>query len=200
MKEIVFNPEFGEIRIEMYYDNPIFCAPDICRALELSDPEVALRKLDDDEKLIRKVYASGQTREMLFVTESGLYTLIMRSNKPNAKKFRRWVTGDVLPSIRQHGYYVHPSMVNDKTVKKLTKEMITHLERYVFASDVEKLGKKFGKRRNYVQCVMSGSIKDNEVMQALQARAIANKKNEIDAYHIERVREVIGKLGAPAMK
>ncbi|MGA1846781.1 phage antirepressor KilAC domain-containing protein, partial [Deferribacter abyssi] len=69
------------------------------------DTEVALRKLEDDEKLTRKIYVSGQHRKVWLINESGLYALILRSNKPNAKKFRKWVTSEVLPSIRKTGKY-----------------------------------------------------------------------------------------------
>ena len=98
--------KFGFIQTQMVKNEPWFCASDVCRALEFSaKSEVVLRKLDDDEKLMRKVYASGQNREMWFVNESGLYNLIFRSNKPEAKTFRKWVTGEVLPSIRRTGSY-----------------------------------------------------------------------------------------------
>lgn len=104
MKNLITHPQFGEIRMKTEKGEPIFCAKDICEALELTDVETALRKLDSDEKLTRKIYSSGQNREMLFVNESGLYTLIMRSNKPEARKFRKWVTGEVLPAIRKYGF------------------------------------------------------------------------------------------------
>ena len=106
---IIQHPDFGQIRTEIEDNEPLFCSIDICRALELTDTEVAMRKLDDDEKLMRKVYGSGQNRDMWFVNESGLYNLIFRSNKPSAKAFRKWVTGEVLPSLRKTGgYHVEP--------------------------------------------------------------------------------------------
>lgn len=100
------HPQFGEIRTQSVSDEPWFCAKDICDALNFkATTDVMLRKLDDDEKLTRKIYASGQNRDMLFVNESGLYNLIFRSNKPEAKAFRKWVTGEVLPAIRRTGSY-----------------------------------------------------------------------------------------------
>ncbi len=85
---------------------PWFVAVDLCDALGLNDTEVSLRKLDDDEKLTRKLYVSGQIREVWTVNESGLYNLIFRSNKPEAKEFRKWVTSTVLPEIRKTGGYI----------------------------------------------------------------------------------------------
>ena len=101
--------QFGEIRTLQINQEPWFCASDVCSSLDFAaKAEVVLRKLDDDEKLMRKIYASGQNRDMLFVNESGLYNLIFRSNKPEAKAFRRWVTGEVLPAIRRTGSYQSP--------------------------------------------------------------------------------------------
>jgi prophage antirepressor-like protein len=62
--------------------------------------------LDEDEKLTQKIFGSGQNRKMWLVSESGLYALIMRSNKSQAKHFRKWVTAEVIPSIRKHGGYL----------------------------------------------------------------------------------------------
>ncbi len=66
---------------------------------------MSVAKLDDDEKLVQKLFVSGQNRDMIIINESGLYTLIMRSNKPEAKRFRKWVTSEVLPSINRTGMY-----------------------------------------------------------------------------------------------
>lgn len=107
---IIQHPDFGQIRTETVEGEPLFCAVDICNSLEFKQgAESAMRGLDDDEKLMRKVYASGQNRDIMFVNESGLYNLIFRSNKPSAKAFRKWVTGEVLPSLRKTGgYHVEP--------------------------------------------------------------------------------------------
>ena len=84
---------------------PWFVAKDVCSILQLSDTSKALIKLDDDEKLTRKIFGLGQSRSMWLVNESGLYNLIFRSNKPEAKTFRKWVTSEVLPAIRRKGGY-----------------------------------------------------------------------------------------------
>ena len=102
---IIEHSKFGLIQTQTIKNEPWFCASDVCRALEFPSPEASLRKLDDDEKLMRKVFASGQNRNLWFVNESGLYNLIFRSNKPEAKTFRKWVTGEVLPAIRRTGSY-----------------------------------------------------------------------------------------------
>jgi len=103
---IPFMYEANEVRTILDEEgNPWFVARDVCNILSLEDTGRALEKLDDDEKLTRKVFGSGQERDVWSISESGLYTLIIRSNKPEAKPFRRWVTHEVLPSIRKTGFY-----------------------------------------------------------------------------------------------
>lgn len=82
-----------------------FVAKEICDILELSNSRQSVQKLDDDEKLMYKLYTSGQPRDTWCINESGLYHLILTSTKPEAKAFRKWVTGVVLPSIRKSGVY-----------------------------------------------------------------------------------------------
>ena len=82
-----------------------FVAPDVCNTLGLSNPTEALKALDDDEKLTSELLRSGQMRKVNLINESGLYTLIFKSRKPSALQFRKWVTKEVIPSIRQKGFY-----------------------------------------------------------------------------------------------
>lgn len=82
-----------------------FVAKDVCDALELSDVSMSVARLDDDEKGTRKVCTLGGEQSLLCVNESGLYALILRSNKPQAKPFRKWITNEVLPTIRKTGSY-----------------------------------------------------------------------------------------------
>ena len=93
------------------YGDPWFVAKDVCDILELENVTKAISGLDEDELTLLKVRSGGQDREMNCISESGLYTLIIRSNKPQAKPFRKWVTGEVLPSIRKTGSYAVPSSV-----------------------------------------------------------------------------------------
>jgi prophage antirepressor-like protein len=121
-KVFTFNPCNQEIRVEMMNNEPWFVAKDICDALEFkSSPESVLRGLDDDEKLMRKLSASGQNREMWFINESGLYNLIFRSNKPEARQFRKWVTSEVLPAIRRTGTYQSPLVYPRLSIRKFKR-------------------------------------------------------------------------------
>jgi len=121
-KVTTFQYQSHEFRSILDGDNPLFIAKDVCTALDLENVEVACRKLPEDEKLIRKLYASGQSREMLCVTEPGLYRLIFRSNKPEAEKFRRWVFHEVLPAIRKTGSYSSSAAPSIKLLEGEIKE------------------------------------------------------------------------------
>lgn len=100
----IFNSEeFGEIRTITKDDEPLFCLADVCKALEMSNPTMVAQRLDDDERTKLDLGRQGETN---FITESGLYAVILRSDKPNARKFRKWVTSEVLPSIRKNGGYI----------------------------------------------------------------------------------------------
>ena len=104
----VFNFEKQDVRVVMKGGEPWWVAKDICDILELNNITEALRGLDTDELTSEILKSGGQGREMRLVSESGVYTLIMRSNKPEAKRFRKWVTSEVLPTIRKHGAYLTP--------------------------------------------------------------------------------------------
>ena len=109
--QIFNNEEFGEVRTAVVNDEPMFCLSDICKALEMSNPTMVAQRLDDDERTKLDLGRQGETN---FITESGLYAVILRSDKPNAKKFRKWVTSEVLPTIRKTGGYNKPMSTAEK--------------------------------------------------------------------------------------
>jgi prophage antirepressor-like protein len=84
---------------------PWFVAADVCAALELPETHKAIARLDDDEKGRNSIPTPGGQQEMSVVNESGLYNLVLGSRKPEAKRFKRWITHEVLPSIRKTGSY-----------------------------------------------------------------------------------------------
>lgn len=126
------NPLF-KVRVIMRCSEPWFVAKDACDCLELTNVSKACQTLDEDEKGITKVYTLGGSQDMMLISESGLYTLIMRSNKPEAKVFRKWVTSEVLPSIRKTGGYgirTVDDMINDPdtAIRLLTQLKILRLQ------------------------------------------------------------------------
>lgn len=100
------NPEFGSVRIIVKNGEPLFCGKDVAACLGYSDPSKAVSvKVDDEDKSIAKIATPRGEQEAAFINESGLYSLILRSKLDSAKKFKRWVTSEVLPSIRKTGSY-----------------------------------------------------------------------------------------------
>src|SRR3990167_8900907 len=107
--------EFNRATVRILLDDshdPLWVANDICKILGLHPTQT--RKLDDDEKGLRVLQTLGGRQEMLVINESGLYNLIFRSNKPQAKTFRKWVTSEILPEIRKTGKYVRTIPENEE--------------------------------------------------------------------------------------
>lgn len=103
--QIFKNEQFGQVRIAMSESNePMFCLADVCQVLDLTPSKVAQRL---DEGVLSKypLETAGGIQQANFVNEDGLYDTILDSRKPEAKQFRKWVTSEVLPSIRKHGMY-----------------------------------------------------------------------------------------------
>lgn len=97
---------FGSIRALALNDEPWFVAKDVCNALGLGNTGQAIAKLDQDEKGITNVDTLGGIQQVSTISEPGFYKLVLKSRKPEAKAFQRWVTHEVLPSIRRDGAYV----------------------------------------------------------------------------------------------
>lgn len=101
--QIFQNSEFGAIRTVTVDDEVWFVAKDVCKALKHTNTTMAMQMLEEDERTKLSLGRAGETN---CINESGLYTLIIKSNLPKAKKFRKWVTSEVLPSIRKNGGYI----------------------------------------------------------------------------------------------
>jgi prophage antirepressor-like protein len=116
---IVF--EFGgkKVRTAGTPDLPLFCAADVCLVLGIANASDACSRLDQDEQELVSVKTGSGAKHAIYVTESGLFALVLTSRKPEAKPFRKWVTSEVLPEIRRTGLY---SMVAAAERKKLIDE------------------------------------------------------------------------------
>lgn len=101
-KYSVWDYQNNQIRILKINNEPWWILTDVCKVLELSNPSRVAERLDDDE---RSNFELGRQGKGIIINESGLYSVILRSDKPQAKQFKRWVTHEVLPSIRQTGSY-----------------------------------------------------------------------------------------------
>lgn len=102
---ISFSFEKKQVRTLLVDGEPWLVAADVCRVLLVANTARALSRLDDDEKGVHSVNTLGGAQNLSIVNESGLYSLILTSRKPEAKRFKKWVTAEVLPAIRKHGRY-----------------------------------------------------------------------------------------------
>ena len=111
MSEIIpFDFEEQAVRVILRDDEPWFVAADVCRVLEIANSRDATGRLDEDEKGVASTDTLGGKQQVTIVSESGLYALVIRSDKPAARRFRKWITAEVLPAIRKTGRYDHPSL------------------------------------------------------------------------------------------
>ena len=142
--KIFENASFGEIRVVGTSENPLFCLADVCKAIGIANARDVRNRLDEDDVVLTDTIDSmGRTQQANFVTEAGLYDVIIRSDSEKAKPFRKQVTSEVLPSIRKSGsYYIEKpkySLEDKLTWIKGVKEILN-------LNDVSTLGllKKIG--------------------------------------------------------
>ena len=136
----VFTYENSEIRTIQKEGETWWVLKDVCDALEIGNPSMVADRLDNDEKATINLNTLSQTEGIrgnpnaTAVNESGLYNVILRSDKPEAKKFKRWVTHEVLPAIRKHGAYMTPetlesAILNPDTIIKIATALKDEQER-----------------------------------------------------------------------
>jgi len=109
--QVFNNKEFGQVRALEKDGQPWFIAKDVCECLEIKNSRDAVSRLDEDEKDVVLTDTPGGNQKLQVVNEYGLYTLILSSRKPEAKKFKRWITHEVIPSIRKHGAYMTDEVI-----------------------------------------------------------------------------------------
>ena len=135
------NEEFDNVRFVIIAGIIWFVAADVCRILDLKNHRDAVSRLDDDEKdYVEITDAIGRNRKTLVVNESGLYALIFMSRKPRAKKFRKWVTSEVLPQIRKYGYYTLKKETPVKQISAKSRRAIQKINEEYPDDDIEFLG------------------------------------------------------------
>ena len=127
------NDAFGKVRTLNLNGEPWFVAVDVCSVLDLSNPTIAVSRLDEDE---RAKFNLGRQGDATIVNEPGLYTLVLGSRKPEAKAFKRWITHEVIPAIRKHGVYI-----TDEKLKLFAEhpELLDALIKSLYAAHAENL-------------------------------------------------------------
>lgn len=113
--QVFNNAEFGSVRTAIIDGKPFFVGKDVADILGYSNPLKALRDhVGDEDKGVNEMVTPGGIQQIVLINESGLYSLILRSQLPKAKQFKRWVTHEVLPALRKHGAEAEAVSVMDK--------------------------------------------------------------------------------------
>lgn len=184
--KIFENEQFGKVRIAMSENNePFFCLADVCGVIGIANARnVRSRLEEDDVRQMDTIDSLGRNQQVTFITESGLYDVIIRSDSEKAKPFRKWVTSEVLPSIRKHGVY----MTNETLEKALTSPdfcIIPNYSRYVidtygnvYSLNYNKTGKikimKQSKNRyGYMQIELFDDNKESKLLSVHRLVAIS---------------------------
>lgn len=154
--------DFGDVRAIVLDNMPWFIANDICKILELTNSRKAISKLDEDEKAdvtISYVSSNGiaQRRKVNAINESGLYHLIFISRKPIAKKFRKWVTDDVLPSIRKFGAYID---TNHPQIRQLSIDTCNHFKSAISVLIFMTLGNPPQQTKNMIYGILMSKVNE----------------------------------------
>ena len=179
---IFSDPRFGEIRTTGTPDNPLFCLADVCRVLDLTTNKV-VQRLDEGVLSKYPLETPGGIQQANFVNEDGLYDTIFDSRKPEAKAFRKWVTSEVLPSIRKTGAYaVHPS--SPLSSPDIASALRTMLDDYAAVKfDREKLRQDNARLTAEVKLLPSPSKRATDKIKDLTAE---NKRLEARVAELEK--------------
>ena len=162
--KIFENANFGKVRTLQIEKEPYFVAIDVCNILGLTNPTVAISRLDEDE--VTKFNLGGLSGETNIVNEYGLYNLILASRKPQAKAFKRWITHEVIPSIRKHGLYATDELLDNpdfliEAITKLKEEREKNLKLQAINSKLEVENEIMQPKADYFDELVSRNLLTN---------------------------------------
>lgn len=189
------NPQFGEIRTAGNADNPMFCLADVCNVLGLTAKIVNQRLSDEVVSKYPIIDSLGRTQQALFVNEDGLYDVILDSRKPEARQFRKWVTGDVLPSIRKTGGYI-------ATTQEDTPELIMARALQVAQATITK-HQQMLEQANERIALQEQEIKQqapkvkyvDDVLQSVNTYTSTQMAKELELRHAEQLHAILREKG-----
>lgn len=198
--EIFKNEEFGEIRTVTIDGEPWFIGKDVAMALGYAEPRSAIsKKVDAEDKGVAEMETPSGKQKMTTVNESGLYSLIMSSKLESAKRFKHWVTSEVLPSIRKHGAY----MTNEVIERTLTDP--DYLIQLATALKEERLARKLAEKKIEQQKPLvdfANQVSDTTDLIDMKTMAKLLKDNNIDIgrnrlFEFLRIKKILMKDNQP---
>jgi len=150
--KIFENTEFGKMRVITMEGDPWFIAKDVCEILSIKNSHDAVNRLDEDEIATSVIPTQFGDKEMNIINESGLYSLIMSSRKPEAKRFKKWVTSEVLPAIRKSGMYQTKAQLSPAEFLLQQAELIFEIDKHqrMMEEKIQSLQVAFDERDNIV--------------------------------------------------
>lgn len=179
----VFYQSNYHVRFEVIDGDPWFVAKDVCAILDISKYRDAISDLDDDERMSISVDTLGGMQKMTAVNEFGLYNLIFASRKPEAKAFRRWVTHDLLPSIRKTGRYEIGAPKRKRLLPRDRKDIDPNfwaeIRKYVLPKDIRDVAARMNVTLRHAQKVLAGAVTSYPVMEQFVAIGASNRANGI---------------------
>jgi prophage antirepressor-like protein len=183
----IFNYESKEVRTVFKDGEPWWALKDVCDVLGITNSRMVAERLDDDEKGVSQTDTLGGTQELTIISESGLYDVIIRSDKPAAKPFRRWITREVLPSIRRTGSYVSPSSLPRRADwGGLSEAELNCVVEFIYNRLSEKTAERFAELGESLAEELTSAVSDLEMARIADVHEIV--------YHaLKTERETYGK-------
>lgn len=175
-------PEFGRVRCFVIDGEPWFIAKDVCECLDIGNPTQAIMRLDADEKSTLNLNEGGPDRNI--INEYGVYNLVLSSRKAEAKQFKRWITHDVIPSIRKKGEYSAKSEIKQMTDGELIARALIAAN-----STIERIEKEREAERKVLQLKVDQANSERDT--AIQTKCYISSKREAT---------IMGKLGNEARR
>jgi anti-repressor protein len=186
--QVFQNQNFGQVRTTTIDGEPWFVAADVCRALDLGDTSKTVERLDDDEKGTNSIPTPGGTQNMTIVNEPGLYALVLGSRKPEARAFKRWITHDVIPTIRKTGMYAVPQSLPEalRFAADLAEKIEKQKPLVRFAETCQSSGDSILIRELAKVCSKSTKIGQNNLFRELRKWGLLNSHNEPYQRYIDK--------------
>lgn len=176
------NEDFGSIRTVILDREPWFIATDVCKILEHSNPTIAMNSLEDFEKAKLNLGLRGGDTNV--ISESGFYTLVLRSRKPIAKPFRIWVTSEVLPSIRKTGKYIAPS---ENKVETMLSDMNCNMK--IVYAQINNMEEMIGEQNTMLERVVDNMTLSTRQQQQIYKTAKDRINHLLNGAHSKEYKE-----------